>query len=63
MSDEKATMSIVEAGALLGIGRNASYAAAHRGEIPTIKIGGKYRVPVMAIQRLLASAKSTAEAA
>jgi len=28
---------------LLGLGRQSSYAAAKRGEIPTIKIGGKLR--------------------
>jgi hypothetical protein len=40
-----------------GLGKNASYAAAHRGEIPTIKIGRLLRVPVVALERKLAEAK------
>jgi excisionase family DNA binding protein len=54
-------MSVTEAGALLGLARNGSYAAAKRGEIPTIRIGNKLRVPRVALERLLNSARSTAE--
>ena len=39
-----------------GIGRSASYEAARRGEIPTIKMGRKRLVPVVAIKRKLAEA-------
>ena len=39
-----------------GIGRSASYEAARRGEIPTIKIGRKLFVPVAAMKRKLAEA-------
>jgi excisionase family DNA binding protein len=38
------------------LGRNAIYRAARRGEIPTVKIGGKRRVPIVALERLLLSA-------
>jgi excisionase family DNA binding protein len=55
------TMSVPEAGALLGLGRNGSYKAAKRGEIPTIRIGNKLLVPRVAIQRLLNSVRSIAE--
>ena len=44
-SDEPLTYSIPFAGSLVGIGKNASYAAARRGEIPTIRFGKKLRVP------------------
>jgi hypothetical protein len=38
------TESVPELGRrVLGLGRQSSYAAAKRGEIPTIKIGGKLR--------------------
>lgn len=38
------TESVPELGKrLLGLGRQSSYAAAKRGEIPTIRIGGKLR--------------------
>jgi excisionase family DNA binding protein len=47
------TLSVPEAGRWLGIGRNASYEAARRGEIPTIRIGRLLRVPVVALERKL----------
>jgi len=47
------TMSVPEAGRVLGVGRNAAYEAARRGEIPTIKIGRLLRVPVVAMERML----------
>jgi excisionase family DNA binding protein len=47
------TLSVVEAAKLLGIGRNQAYEAAHRGEIPTIKIGKRLLVPAAALERLL----------
>jgi excisionase family DNA binding protein len=50
------TVSVPEAGTWLGIGRNAAYAAAERGDIPTIRIGRLLRVPVVALDRLLEQA-------
>jgi hypothetical protein len=48
------TMSVPEAGRrYFDLGRGASYAAAARGDIPTIRIGGKLRVPIIAIERKL----------
>jgi len=38
------------------LSRNASYQAAARGEIPTIKIGKLLRVPVAAMEQRLADA-------
>jgi len=49
----RATLSVTEAGKILGIGRNQAYEAAHRGEIPTIKIGKRLLVPKAAFERLL----------
>lgn len=44
------TIPVPDAGALFfGLGRNASYEAAKRGDIPTIKIGGRVMVPVVAL--------------
>jgi hypothetical protein len=37
--------SVPEAGAMIGLGRNASYEAAKAGQIPTIQIGGIKIVP------------------
>jgi hypothetical protein len=39
------TISIPEAGAMVDLGRNASYDAAKRGEIPTLSFGRIKRVP------------------
>ena len=47
------TLTVEEAGQLLGIGRGAAYAAASRGEIPTIRIGRRLVVPVDALERML----------
>lgn len=48
-----ATISVPEAGALLDIGRDAAYAAADRGEIPTLRLGRSLRVPVPRLLELL----------
>lgn len=45
--------TIVEAGRLLGLGRNAAYAAAKRGDIPTIRIGRLLRVPKEPLHKLV----------
>lgn len=51
------TLSVPAAGKLyLGLSRNGSYGAVARGEIPVIRVGRKYRVPVAAMERLLDSA-------
>jgi hypothetical protein len=49
------TMSVPAAGKLyFGLGRNGSYEAAKRGEIPVIKIGSRLRAVVAALERKLA---------
>ena len=41
------TLSVPTAGRLYyGLGRNASYSAAKRGDIPVIRVGRMLRVPV-----------------
>lgn len=50
-------MSVPEAGKkYFGLSRNASYDAAARGEIPTIKIGRLLKVPIVALDRMLEKA-------
>ena len=42
------------AGRALGLGRNATYEAAERGKIPTIKTGGRKKpVPTAPLRKLL----------
>jgi hypothetical protein len=38
-------LSVPEAGAMIGLGRNASYEAAKAGDIPVLKIGALKIVP------------------
>jgi Helix-turn-helix domain len=53
-SDQKSlTYSIPEAGEMAGLSRNGAYAAADRGEIPTIRFGRLLRVPAAAWDRIL----------
>lgn len=48
------TLTVPDAGRIYyGLGRNASYEAAKRGDIPTIRIGRLLRVPVAAMERKL----------
>ena len=49
--------AVPEAGEILGLSRNASYEAAKRGDIPTIKIGKLLRVPIQALENMLAMKK------
>ena len=50
---KRRTMNVEDAGARLGLGKNAAYAAVHRGEIPVIKIGGRFLVPVDRFNKML----------
>jgi excisionase family DNA binding protein len=45
--------SVPEAGRLLGLGRNAAYDAAKRGDIPTLRIGRLLLVPKIPFHRML----------
>jgi hypothetical protein len=55
------TLSVPEAGReYYDLGRNGSYAAAKRGDIPTIKIGKLLRVPIRALEQQLDSAMKPA---
>jgi excisionase family DNA binding protein len=57
---DRKVMTVPEAGAQLGLGRNASYSAAKRGDIPTIRIGKLLRVPVRALEQMLNTTKPDA---
>ena len=54
------TISVPEAGRrYFDLAKNAAYAAAARGEIPVIRIGGRLRVPVCQLERMLEGNKLT----
>jgi excisionase family DNA binding protein len=45
--------TVPEAGRLLGLGRNAAYDAAKRGDIPTLRVGRLLLVPKIPFHRML----------
>jgi hypothetical protein len=54
--NHRPTMTVPEVGRrYFGLGRNASYAAAARGDFPTVRIGKRLFVPTAAIDRILAA--------
>ena len=48
---DRLTVSLEEAGKLLGIGRSSAYGAIRRGELPFLKIGRRILVPRSALFR------------
>jgi hypothetical protein len=57
------TISVPEAGALLGLSRGSSYAAARRGEIPTLRLGNRLVVPVPRLLELVGAALASEDTA
>lgn len=53
-ADGRATLTVEEAGRRLGISRNHAYDAVKTGEIPAIRIGRRWLVPKVALERKLA---------
>lgn len=49
----RATITVEEAGDLLGLGRNSAYQAAKAGQIPTLQFGRRLVVPVPRLLSLL----------
>ena len=49
-------LRISEAARLLAMSRSAAYAAIRAGQIPAIRVAGKWRVPRAALERLLEQA-------
>jgi len=56
-ADTPKTLSVPDAGRrYFGLGKNASYDAARRGQLPVIRIGARMRVPVIALEMMLEAA-------
>lgn len=53
MDIKRHTVSVDEAAKILGISRGSAFRAVCRREIPSIKIGGRYLVPVPELERML----------
>jgi len=52
-TDVPATISLEQAGELLGVSRRTAYRAAARGQIPSIRIGRRWFVPTARLLDLL----------
>ncbi|MGC1298950.1 MAG: helix-turn-helix domain-containing protein [Alloacidobacterium sp.] len=50
---EQLTLSVPEAGKMVNLGKNAAYAAARAGQIPTLRFGRKLRVPTARFLKML----------
>jgi hypothetical protein len=58
------TISVPEAGKkYFGLSQSGSYVAARRGDFPVIRIGRLIRVPVSAIEKMLAEAGPASKSA
>jgi excisionase family DNA binding protein len=51
------TATVDETAEILGIGRNLAYEAVRCGQIPNVRIGGRYLVPLSALERFLGDAQ------
>jgi excisionase family DNA binding protein len=52
-ADQRLTISVEEAGRLLGISRGLAYELVNRGDIPSVRLGRRILVPRRALDRLL----------
>jgi excisionase family DNA binding protein len=67
MNDEKPIERLTvpvwpDAGQALGLGRNATYDAVARGEIPVLRFGRRIVVPKRALERMVNGEKADAAA-
>lgn len=56
------TLSVEQAGDLLGISRRSAYRAASRGELPTLRLGRRLLVPTARLLFLIGPASPVADA-
>jgi excisionase family DNA binding protein len=52
-TDQRLTISVEEAGRLLGISRGLAYMLVNRGDIPSIRFGRRIVIPRRTLDRLL----------
>ena len=49
----KATVTVAEAGEIIGVGRASAYLAAGSGDLPTVRIGRRLLVPTARLRQML----------
>lgn len=52
-NDERLTVTVAQAGRLLGISRPTAYMLANQGKLPCLRLGHRLLVPKCQIQRML----------
>ncbi len=57
LPEEKLLLSVRDCVVILGVSRNLIYAACHRGELPTLRIGRRLLIPRRALEKLLSEPK------
>lgn len=60
MADNRLTLSVEEAAALLGISRALAYELIARGELPSLRLGRRIVVPRRALEQLVEQASEPA---
>jgi excisionase family DNA binding protein len=60
--NESMTMTVAQAGSLLGISRRSAYRAAAAGHIPTIRLGRRLLVPIPKLHAMLGISVGRTEA-
>lgn len=63
LDDLPSTLTVEQAGELLGISRRPAYRAARQGEIPTLRLGRRILVPTARLLALLGEAPAQPQAA
>jgi excisionase family DNA binding protein len=53
---ERRTLTVEQAGRILGISRGSAYAYAKDGSLPTIRLGNRLLVPKAALDKMLMTA-------
>lgn len=53
VSDYPVTITVEEAAELVGMSRSAAYRAAARGQLPTLRLGRRLRVPTATLLAML----------
>jgi excisionase family DNA binding protein len=55
------TCSVEQYGKIIGVSRNPAYEAVKRGDIPSIRIGGRIRIPTAPLKEMLGLTRSARE--
>jgi excisionase family DNA binding protein len=59
---ERSTISVEQAGTILGVGRSAVYAGVRSGDIPSIRVGKRLLCPTAKLRALLGENENSATA-